>query len=67
MVKTEQWLTAEQAAERLNVSVRSIRKYRATGRLPAYKLAGERALRFRVEDVDGMMEPAEPTQEGGGE
>ena len=64
MVTTAKWLTAEQAAERLNLSVRTIRKYRATGQLTAYKVAGEKALRFRVEDVDALMVLAEPTTGG---
>lgn len=62
MVSTRKWLTVEQAAEHLSLSVRTIRQYRATGKLPAYKVAGERALRFRVEDVDALMELAEPTR-----
>jgi len=56
-----------QVAEYLGLSERTIRKYRSTGKLPAYRIAGEKALRFRAEDVDGLMELAEPTVRGGDE
>lgn len=56
------WLTIEQAAERLQVSVRTVERMVAAGELterrPPY--AGSRARRYRVEDVDAAMQPVQP-------
>ena len=61
MVTTRKWMDIHEVAEYLGLSERTIRKYRSTGKLPAYRVAGEKVLRFRIEDVDALMELAEPT------
>jgi excisionase family DNA binding protein len=58
--RTAQWLTQQQAADRLQVHLRTIERARADGRLTTYRAGRERALRFRVEDVDALMEPEQP-------
>lgn len=53
-------ITKDEAAERLGVSVRTVERLVATGRLPQVHI--ERLARFRVKDleayVDGLGEPA---------
>lgn len=48
------WFTTESLAERLGVSDRLIRKWRAEGSLVSYKLGGCR--RYRPEDVDLFLD-----------
>lgn len=54
------WLTQQQAADRLGVHLRTIERHRAANRLPTYRAGATRALRFRVEDVDALMQPDPP-------
>ena len=44
------------AAEYLGVSVITLRRRIAEGRLPAYRL-GPRAIRVRIADLDALMQP----------
>jgi excisionase family DNA binding protein len=51
------WLDILQAAARTGYSTRTLRRYVATGKLPAYRTtdtAGVR-LRFRTEDLDALF------------
>ena len=50
-------LTPQQACRRLQVSVSTIRRYVLAGKLPAYRVAGIREMRFRAADVDALLEP----------
>lgn len=53
------WLTIEQAAERLQVSVRTVERAVAAGTLAEYRpYSNSRARRYRVQDVDAAMAPA---------
>lgn len=52
-------LTAKQAKEFLQISDSTLRRYIRKGKLKAYRLAGERDLRFRREDVLALLEPAD--------
>ncbi|NLB94451.1 MAG: helix-turn-helix domain-containing protein [Armatimonadetes bacterium] len=62
-------LTAKQAKDFLQISDSTLRRYIRKGKLKAYRLAGERDLRFRREDLLALLEPAngvvekEPDQE----
>ena len=47
-------LTDRQVAERLSVSVRTVREYRYEGALPAVRL-GYRTVRVRSGDVDRLI------------
>ncbi len=49
-----EWLTVEQAAEWLQVSVKTIRRYIEAGSLPAVNLGG-RAVRIRRQDLDAWL------------
>ena len=49
--------TLAEAAERTHVSVRTLRRWIAQGRLNAYR-AGPRLLRVDPNDVEAMMKPS---------
>ncbi len=53
-------LTTEEAARFLGVHYQTIRNYVRAEKLPAYRLAGERALRFRRADLLALLEPVRP-------
>jgi excisionase family DNA binding protein len=53
--------TPEEAAEYLGVHVKTVRNWIRTGRLPASRLAGQRALRIRAADLERILEPVDPT------
>jgi len=50
----------EEAAEYLGVHVKTVRAWIKNGRLPASRLAGQRALRIRASDLEGVLEPVDP-------
>ncbi len=50
----------DEAADFLSVHVQTIRGYIRTGKLPALRLAGERALRIKLEDLLALLEPFKP-------
>jgi excisionase family DNA binding protein len=45
------YLSLEEAAEAMSVSVRTIRRWIAAGTLPAYR-CGQRAIRIKLEDLE---------------
>lgn len=58
------WLTVEQVAERWQVSVRTVERAVAAGRLPEHRpYPGSRARRYRMQDVDAAMAPTESDQQ----
>ncbi len=59
----QDYLTPEQAAEVLNIHVQTLRGYVRSGKLPALRLAGERAIRIRRTDLDRVLEPLTPEKE----
>mgnify|MGYP003334396218 FL=1 len=52
-----EYLSPEQAAEELGVHVQTMRAYVRSGRVPALRIAGERVLRIRREDLHKIFEP----------
>jgi excisionase family DNA binding protein len=58
-----EYLTPEAAAELLGVHVQTLRAYVRSGKLPALRLAGERAIRIRRGDLDKVFEPVQPEKE----
>lgn len=52
-----EYLTPEEAAETLSIHVQTMRAYIRSGRLPAYRVAGERALRILRADLEKVLEP----------
>lgn len=58
------WLTIEQTAERLQVSVRTVERMVAAGRLKENRPHDKsRARRYHVDDVDAAMQPTEQALE----
>ena len=53
------YLTPEEVAEMLAIHVQTVRAHVRSGKLPALRLAGERAIRIRRSDVEKVFEPAE--------
>ncbi len=58
----KQFFSPDEAAEFLGVHVQTIRGYIRTGKLPALRLAGERALRIKREDLLALLEPFKPEE-----
>ncbi|MBI3207602.1 MAG: helix-turn-helix domain-containing protein [Candidatus Solibacter usitatus] len=54
------YLTPEEAAQALGIHVQTLRGYIRSGRMPAFRLAGERAIRIRREDLSKVLEPLKP-------
>jgi len=50
-------LTVDQAAEFLGVHHQTLRGYIKSGKLPAYRLAGEKVLRIKRDDLMSLLEP----------
>jgi excisionase family DNA binding protein len=59
MAIVKEWFTVEEAAEYLCVSRRTIYKLTSEGRLPPFRVGKERHRRFRKEDLDRALRPAE--------
>jgi excisionase family DNA binding protein len=53
-------LSPEESAELLGVHTQTIRGYIRSGKLPALRVAGERAIRIRREDLLALLEPLVP-------
>lgn len=50
------WINSTEACKRLGITDKTLRRYIATGKLRAYRM-GERARRFKAEDLDALMKP----------
>ncbi len=48
------YLSLEEAAEAMSVSVKTIRRWIAAGTLPAYR-CGKRAIRIKLEDLEAAL------------
>ncbi len=55
-----EYLSPEEAADALGVHVQTVRAYVRSGKLPALRLAGERAIRIRRQDLEIVLEPLVP-------
>jgi excisionase family DNA binding protein len=51
------YFTPEEAAAYLGVHIQTLRGYIRTAKLPALRIAGERAIRLRREDLESLLEP----------
>ena len=56
----ERLYSPEEAAAYLGVHVQTVRAWIRSARLPARRLAGQRALRIRASDLEGVLEPLAP-------
>lgn len=54
----------EEAAAYLGVHVQTVRSWIRSGRLPASRLAGQRALRIRAADLESVLEPVDAQDAG---
>lgn len=61
---SDHWLTQQEAADQLGVTVQSVRAYIARGHLPAYRVRSSRVIRVRQSDLDKLLCPI-PTTTGG--
>ena len=57
----EELLTVKQAAELLQVTVNTVKRYIYAGLLPAFKIPGGQH-RIKREDIDGLLTPETPQQ-----
>ena len=53
-------LSPDEAAGVLGVHTQTVRGYIRSGKLMAHRLAGERALRIRYQDLLALLEPSDP-------
>lgn len=60
--KEKQFFSPDEAAEFLGVHTQTVRGYIRTGKLPALRLAGERALRIQRADLLALFEPYKPEE-----
>ena len=60
VAQPEKLYSPEEAADYLGVHVQTVRAWIRSGRLKASRLAGQRALRIRVTDLQSVLEPVEP-------
>jgi excisionase family DNA binding protein len=51
------YLTPEEAAEALGIHVQTMRSYIRSERVPAFRVAGERAIRILRTDLEKVLEP----------
>lgn len=56
---TPELLSVDRAASFLNVHAQTVRNYIRAGKLPAYRLAGERFIRVLRRDLMGLLEPVD--------
>ena len=66
--QTKHYVSLDDAAEHLDVSVRTLRRFIASGDLTGYR-AGKKIIRVDLNEVDAMLRPiptAEPTEPPGG-
>ncbi|MFQ5340111.1 MAG: helix-turn-helix domain-containing protein [Terriglobia bacterium] len=57
--------TVKETAALLKLSERSIRRYIRQGKLKAYRVAGERELRIRGQDLLRLLEPVKEQPDDG--
>ena len=60
------FFTVDQAAQFLGIHHQTLRGYIKGGKLPAYRLAGEKVLRIKREDLMALLEPVLSTDVGDG-
>lgn len=56
-------MSVDEASAALDVHPQTIRGYIKTGKLPAFRIAGERAIRVLASDLYGLLEPVETVVE----
>jgi excisionase family DNA binding protein len=51
------YLTIRETAAHLALSTRTIHRYIAAGKLKAYRVAGEKVIRIKRQDVEALLQP----------
>lgn len=59
----ERLYSPEEAAAYLGIRVETVRAWIRSGRLRASRLAGQRVLRIRASDLEGVLEPVQPSDD----
>ncbi len=57
----ERLYSTEEAAAYFNVHIQTVRVWIRTGKLTAFRLAGQKAIRIRERDLKAVLEPIEPS------
>lgn len=65
-VSTCDLLTTAELAERLKISVATVRRWRHSGKGPNYVRFSRNDVRYRLEDVDAFLKEQTVTMFGGG-
>jgi len=58
--------SVQEVAKFLGVSENTVRRYILDGRLSAYRLGSGRLIRIRREDLEGLLIPIKPGNDGEG-
>ncbi len=61
MTELDEWLTIEEAAERLKVSRRMVYRYMDAGQLQYYQVGDSGHRRIKRSDLDALMRPGTKT------
>lgn len=61
MTSNTEFIDQDTAADFAGVSVKTIRRFIADGRIPAYRL-GKRVIRIRRSDLEALFVPIEPNE-----
>lgn len=57
----ERLYSTEEAAAYFNVHIQTVRVWIRSGKLPAFRLAGQKSLRIRENDLKAVLEPTTPS------
>jgi excisionase family DNA binding protein len=60
MSEKSKWMTMDGAADEAGLSLRSIRREISSGRLPAYRVGGIKAVRILRSDLEKLFTPVVP-------
>ena len=55
---TPPYMTVEQVAKYLQISVTSVRRFKREGKIKGYRIPGTRLLRYRRNEIEKVMEKA---------
>lgn len=55
--RQKELFSVQEAADCLGLSVSTVRRYIQDQRLPAYRVAGERVLRIRRDNLEALLTP----------
>ena len=55
---THPYMTVEQVAKYLQISVTSVRRFKREGKIKGYRIPGTRLLRYRRNEIEKVMERA---------